>query len=141
MLGDQTVTIKAHNVAIPTDDATIVPSALQKGLIAYGNNQRIVGTGKSFEFASYGGLQTNTDVYIPSDINVIELSSLDYPIKLTSELVSHKNIDFSTDKVVAKVTVSGTDYDLVVNAKSNNLTVKCNKSLNLQAFYGKDNYT
>lgn len=137
MLGGTSVKkMMIHN---DTMDATMVASDMQAGVTAYANGQKITGTGKSFEFANYGAIKTNTSRYIPNNINVIELASSEYPIKLTLELDAMKNTDFS-NKQVAIVNIDGTDYDLTVNAGSNLLNIVCDKTFTLQLFYGKDNY-
>lgn len=131
--------VKKMMIHNDTMDATMVASDLQAGVTAYANGQKVTGTGKSFEFANYGAIKTNTSRYIPNNINVIELASSEYPIKLTLELDAMKNTDFS-NKQVAIVNIDGTDYDLTVNAGSNLLNIVCDKTFTLQLFYGKDNY-
>lgn len=94
MLGDTPVTITAHNVDISTDDATIVASDMQVGMVAYAKNQRVVGTGKAFNFAYYGEFETNDKAIVPDNINMIEIASLEHPIKITLALKDMKLTDF-----------------------------------------------
>lgn len=123
-----------------TNDCTMVPSDLQAGVTAVARGQKIVGTGKSFEFANYGKLKTNSSRYVPSNINIIELASSEHPIVLTLDLGDMKTVDFSTPKKVASVVVDGESYDLEVSVQSNILKVSCEHTFYLQVFYGKDNY-
>ena len=73
----------------------MIASDLQAGKTAVARGQKITGTGKSFEFANYGELRTNADRFVPSNINVIEVSSMEYPIKLSISLTEMVDIDFS----------------------------------------------
>lgn len=132
--------VKKMMIHNDTMDATMVASDMQAGVTAYANGQKITGTGKSFEFANYGGLVTNTNRFIPNDINVIEITSINYPIKANFELQSMKDVDFSNTQNIATVLIDGSEYDLMLSAKSNILTISCDKTIELQVFYGKDNY-
>ena len=137
------IPIKSLNIKhfeVSTNDATLRESDMQTGVTAYARGRKVVGTGKAFEFANYGGLVTNTDRFVPNDINVIEISSINYPIKSNFELQSMKNIDFSNTQNIATVVIDGNEYDLIVSVKSNTLTISCDKTIELQVFYGKDNY-
>lgn len=137
--GTQIKSLKVKHYEMDSNFATVEPSDMQAGKTAVARGKKITGTGKSFEFANYGAIKTNTSRYIPSDINVIELASSEYPIKLTLELDAMKNTDFSNKKV-AIVNIDGIDYDLTVNAGSNLLNIVCDRTFTLQLFYGKDNY-
>ncbi len=135
--------IKSLNVKhyeVSTNDATLKSSDLQAGITAYAKGQKVTGTGKAFEFANYGGLKTNLPTFIPTDINIIEISSSQYPIRLTLELDAIKNADFSTQQEVALATIDGSEYPLFVQVTPNFLKVICEKTFTLQVFYGKDNY-
>lgn len=132
--------VKKMMIHNDTMDATMVASDLQAGVTAYANGQKVTGTGKSFEFACYGGLETNSPQYIPNDVNVIEIASMNNPIQLNIMLNQMKNIDFTSKQNVATVIVDGVSYPLAVQASDNFLTVSCDKSISLEVFYGKDNY-
>lgn len=132
--------VKKMMIHNDTMDATVVASDMQAGVTAYANGQKITGTGKSFEFAHYGQLETNISRYVPSDINIIEISSLEHPIKLTKELTDLNKLDFSVGQKIAVTNIDGINYDLTVSVKSNILMVACSQALILQVFYGKDNY-
>lgn len=80
----------------------MVASDLQDGKTAVARGKKIVGTGKSFEFASYGVSRTNVPEFIPATINVIEITSLDYPIKSMIALNMMQDIDFSSDEYLDK---------------------------------------
>ena len=123
-----------------TNDCTMVASDLQAGITAVARGQKITGTGKSFEFAYYGAVKTNQAQYIPNNINVVEIASLDYPIRHAIALTDMENIDFSTQQIVGYVTVDGMEYDVKVQAVNNFLTLSCEKTIFLEIFYGKDNY-
>lgn len=138
MLGGTSVKkMMIHN---DTMDATMVASDLQAGVTAYANGQKVTGTGKSFEFANYGTLRTNTSTFIPTTINLIELASIEYPIKLSLNLIDLSNVDFSVNQKIATVIINNEEYDLTVSVNSNILKVNCDKTFALQVFYGKDNY-
>lgn len=132
--------VKKTMIHNDTQDATMVASDLQAGVTAYAGGQKITGTGKSFEFARYGTFRTNIGLYVPNMINVIEISSLEYPIKHTIKLTNIKNIDFSTTQQIALVTIDNVEYALTARVSSNIFTVTCDKTINLEIFYGRDNY-
>lgn len=138
--GTQIKSLNVKHYEMNTNSCDMIASDLQAGKTAVARGKKITGTGKSFEFAYYGQLKTNDDRYIPSDINVIELSSLEYPVKLTIQLTDLKNCDFSTEQTIATVVIDGIEYDLVVAVNSNLLKVSCDKTFYLQVFFGKDNY-
>ena len=132
--------MKVKHYEISTSDATTVPSAVQAGLTYYANGQKQTGTGKSFEFASYGNLPTNRSVYVPSNVNIIQISSMDNAVQLTIALNDIKNKDFSVSTEVAKVLVDDVLYPIFVEVNGHFLSVNCEQTLTLQVFYGKDNY-
>lgn len=134
----KSLNIKHYEVS--TNDATMKASDLQAGITAYAKGKKVTGTGKSFEFANYGGLITNTARFVPNNINIIEVSSAYYPVKLTLQLYDMKYTDFSTRQNIAIVIIDGAEYNLSVSVESNILTIHCDKDIELQVFYGKDNY-
>lgn len=74
--------IKSLNIKryeMNTNDATLKASDMQVGVTAYAKGKKVTGTGKSFEFAYYGGFETNSINYVPNMINVIEIASVNYP--------------------------------------------------------------
>ena len=64
-----------------TNDCDMIASDLQAGKKAVATGQKITGTGKSFEFASYGGWMTNLPLAIPSMINAIQIGSNNYFVR------------------------------------------------------------
>ena len=132
--------MKIKHYEMNTNSATVQPSDLQTGVTCFGRGKKITGTGKSFEFAQYGYLETNLSRTIPNNINVIEIASLTYPIQLNIALSDMKGIDFTKSQTVANVTVDGVSYPISVQVSNNKLTVSCDKTIKLQVFYGKDNY-
>ena len=138
--GTPVKTMKVKHFEHNTNDATCEPSAVQTGLTYYANGRKQVGTGKSFEFATYGHYTTNRSKYVPTNINVIQVSSLEYPIKSNIDVTLMRDIDFSNSQNIATVTIDGVEYDLVVSVQSNILKITCDQAIQLQVFYGKDNY-
>jgi hypothetical protein len=132
--------VKKMMIHNDTMDATMVASDLQAGVTAYANGQKVTGTGKSFEFATYGVSQTNTPEYVPVLLNIIEITSLDYPIKSTIPLNSMKNIDFSVEQTIGAVLIDGNEYPITAKIENSILTFCCDKTVRLESFYGKDNY-
>lgn len=136
--------IKSLNIKhyeMDTNSATMVPSDLQAGVTAFAKGKKVTGTGKSFEFAYYGAIETNQAQYIPTDINVVEITSLFYPIQHAIALSDMKITDFTVAQTVGNVIVDGITYGITVQALNNFLTVSCEQTIKLQIFYGKDNYT
>ena len=138
MLGNTPVKkMMIHN---DTQDATMVASDLQAGVTCYAKGQKVTGTGKCFSFAVYGSFPTNRAIPIPETINVILIGSTDYFVKMAHYVSDLTAMDFSSPVVVATITIDGTDYPISVSVVSNLLTVSCSKAINLEIFYGKDNY-
>lgn len=134
-------TTKVRHYSVDTNDATCEPSAVQAGLTYYANGKKEVGTGKSFEFANYGFIYTNVSFPVPSIINIVEIASLNYPVQLSVALSDMKNIDFSISQTIGSVVVDGQSYPITVVVSDGEITVSCDKTIKLQIFYGRDNYT
>lgn len=132
--------VKKMMIHNDTMDATMVASDLQAGVTAYANGQKVTGTGKSFEFASYGAMETNSIEFVPTLINTIEVASINYPIKSSIALYDVKNIDFTVEQNVGTVIINGINYPISVSINNNILTLKCEKTITLEVFLGKDNY-
>lgn len=133
--------LNIHSYELNTNDCDMVASDLQSGKTAVARGQKITGTGKSFEFAYYGAIETNFPIYIPNNINVIEVASMYYPIQLSIAISDMKDIDFTIVQTVCDVVIDGVVYPLTIQASNNILTATCDKDIKLQVFYGKDNYT
>lgn len=132
--------LKVKHYEVSTADATTVPSAVQAGLTYYANGQKQTGTGKSFEFAYYGQFETNDTMFIPSVINVVEISSLMYPIQLTISLSDMKYTDFSVEQSIGNVIVDNIAYPIRVIVANNRISITCDQTIPIEVFYGKDNY-
>lgn len=137
-LGD--VPVKALYTHTDTDEGNITAPDMQSGMIAFAKGVKLTGTGKAFAFASYGLMSTNKAWPVPSIINVIEVSSLTYPVKTNIALSSMKNTNFSTIQKIGAVTINGTAYDITAQVSNNMLTVGCSKDISLEVFYGRDEH-
>lgn len=138
MLGNTPVKkIMIHN---DTQDATMVASDLQAGVTCYAKGQKVIGTGKSFEFAQYGVIKTNVQQFVPTLINIVEISGIDYLTKSSIDLLEINNVDFATEQVVGVVMVDNIEYPITVKVEGYILTFNCEKTVKLNFFYGKDNY-
>lgn len=71
--------MKISYYEMDTNDCDMIASDLQAGKTAVARGQKITGTGKSFEFATYGYITTNIPTPIPTNINVIHLGCMEYP--------------------------------------------------------------
>lgn len=137
-LGD--VPVKALYTHTDTDEGNITAPDMQSGMIAFAKGVKLTGTGKAFAFASYGQISTNKALPVPSIINVIEVSSLTYPVKTNIALSSMKNTNFSKIQKIGAVTINGTAYDITAQVSNNMLTVGCSKDISLEVFYGRDEH-
>ena len=124
-----------------TNDATVQASDMQAGLTGYARGQKITGTGKAFEFATYGKFNVNRAFPIPvADINTIIVSSVDGAVKMTDEINNLRDFDFSTAQEIAKITLNSVEYPLTVQITSNGITFGCAQDTFIQAMIGKDNF-
>ena len=132
--------LNVHSYEMDTNDANLQPSDMQAGVTAYARGQKITGTGKSFEFAYYGSFETNDFMIIPSNINVIQLSSATHPMQDIIILKNMKDLDFSVEQVVSNIVVDGASYPVTVTSTSSEISIVCDQTVTLQVFFGKDNY-
>ena len=132
--------MKVHSYEMDTNDCDMIASDLQAGKTAVARGKKITGTGKSFEFASYGDFEMNDSVYVPSDINIIQIASLNEPIRLRISLNNMKNQNFNTQIEIGDIFVDNAYYPIYVVVDGNFLTITCEQTAILQVFYGKDNY-
>lgn len=132
--------MKVNHYELSTSDATVQPSDLQAGITCYARGAKVTGTGKSFEFAFYGGFSTNDFAIIPSSINVIHISSSEYPVQDVVALNDIKNLDFTNEQIVSNVVIDGEVYPIKVTSTSSELNITCDRAIVLEVFYGKDNY-
>lgn len=133
--------LKVKSFGVDTNDCTMVASDLQAGVTAVARGKKITGTGKSFEFAQYGRISLNFPIVIPANINVIELASTEYPVRMLYSVNNIKDIDFSSKQDIAKIIIDNEEYTISLVINNNMMTISCDKSISLEVFYGKDNYT
>ena len=135
--------IKSLNVKhyeMNTNDCDMVASDLQAGKTAVAKGRKITGTGKSFEFARYGGVMTNFPICIPTLFNVMQIGSTVYPVRVNIAFANMINTDFSQSQNVGSIMVDDVEYQITVTISGNLLTISCDQSVTLEVFYGKDNY-
>lgn len=132
--------LNINHFEMNTNDCTAIPSDLQAGITCVSKGKKITGTGKCFEFANYGAVFTNIPDFVPTPINVIEIASVEYPIKSLVAFSGMKNMDFSTEQVIGIATIDGVEYPITVKVDGVILTLKCDKEISLQVFVGKDRY-
>lgn len=123
-----------------TNDCDMIASDLQSGKTGVAKGRKVTGTGKSFEFAMYGSWMTNLPVAIPSIINTIQISSINYPIRTIIPVHDTNSLDFSVSQTIAEIVIDGEIYPLVVSVQNGMLTVVCDHTINIVLFYGKDRY-
>ena len=138
--GTQIKSLNVNHYELSSNDCDMIASDLQAGKTAVARGKKITGTGKCFEFANYGLMRTNTPDYIPAQINVIEIASLNYPVKSLIALTELPKMDFSTEQVVCIIVIDGVEYPISVKIDGVLLTLKCDKTIALEVFLGKDNY-
>ena len=138
--GTEIKSLNIKHYEIDSNFATVEPSDMQAGKTAVARGEKITGTGKSFEFASYATTALNYPIPIPANINVIELASTTYPVTMAMRLIEIKNIDFSTDKTIGSVMIDSVEYPISMVVSNNIMTISCDKNISLELFYGKDNY-
>lgn len=138
------VPVKALNINYfeqDTNDCDMIASDLQAGKTAVARGQKIVGTGKSFSFATYGDFPMGIPYPVPtSDINTIILSSHTHPVKMEMSIIKLRDVDFTTAQQVASVIIDGVDYPITLQILNNLLTISCSQTTTLQVMFGKDEY-
>lgn len=132
--------MKVKHYEMNTNDSNLKPSDMQSGIVAYGKGKRIVGTGKAFEFASYGNWTTNLPFVVPAIVNVVQIGSLDYSIRMIVPVGNMALLDFTIPQKIAEVTIDGVTYPITVIVQNGMLTASCEHTINIQLFFGKDNY-
>ena len=135
--------VKSLNIRkldVDTNDATVTASDMQSGSIAYAKGKKVTGTGRSFAFASYGTKETNDPIPVPGLINVVEVSSLLYPVQLQVALSDMKDNDFSVESQIATVLINGVSYPITARVSDNQLILSCEQTIAIQVFYGKDEH-
>ena len=133
--------MKVHSYELDTNDCTATPSDLHSGITCVSKGRKITGTGRVFEFADYGVTETNIPQFVPTLINIIEITSLDYPIKGLVHLLDMNNIDFTTEQTIGIAVIDNVEYPITVKVDGYILTFNCERTITLDYFYGKDRYT
>lgn len=133
--------MKLKHYEVNTNSATVQPSDLQAGVTCFAKGRKVTGTGKAFEFAEYGVVATNVQRFVPSLINVVEITSLEHPIKMVTHLLDMDDVDFTTEQTIGIVVIDNVEYPITVKVEGYILTFNCEKTVTLEFFYGKDNYT
>ena len=129
-----------HSYELSTNDCTAIPSDLQAGVTCVAKGKKITGTGKSFAFATYGRWKTNESDIIPTVINVIQVGSTDYSLRMTIPVGVMHSYDFTVPQKIAEVTIDGEVYPITADVQSGELSISCEKTINLELFIGKDEY-
>lgn len=137
------VPIKSLNIKhyeMNTNSATVQPSDLQAGVTCFARGKKVTGTGKAFSFAMYGTWLTNESTVVPMDINTIQISSADYPVRMVSPMNIVRHYDFSIPQEVAEVVIDGKVYTMRVSIQNGEFLITCEKTINIELFYGRDEY-
>lgn len=130
-----------HSYEMNTNDATLQASDLQSGITAYARGKKVTGSGKSFEFAFYGQLNSNASLVIPIDtINIVHISSLNYPVYSTVKLGDMKNLDFSISQTIGNLVSENSQSPVSVLVQNNEIFISCDVDTTFEIFFGKDNY-
>lgn len=143
MLGNTPVkSLNIHHFEMDTNSATVQPSDLQAGITCFARGQKVTGTGKSFEFAYYGKILSNDSIIIPTNsINVVHISSLEYPVHSIVQLADMNGLNFANGQVVCNLIADGTEHPVTVTVGNNEIVVSCDVEVFFEIFFGKDNYT
>lgn len=139
--GTPVKSLKVKHYEMDTNSCDMIASDLQTGKTAVARGQKITGTGKSFEFAYYGRLMSNDSLIIPiNEINIVHVSSLDYPVHSTVKLLDMKYLDFSTEQIIGNLIFNNLEYPVSVLVQNNEISIFCDIDANFEIFFGKDNY-
>jgi hypothetical protein len=133
-------TTKVNHYEMDTNSATVQPSDMQAGVTCFARGKKVVGTGKAFEFATYGAWMTNAPLIVPTTINVIQISSIVHPIRTIAPVHDTTSFDFSTPQTIAEVVINNVIYPISVSVQNGMLTVFCEHTIDIELFYGKDRY-
>lgn len=134
----QSLNIKHFEVS--TNDATLKSSDLQAGVTAYAKGKKVTGTGKAFSFAMYGDTTTTAILPIPERLNVLSITSHEYPVQMSDRLFDLQDRDFTIEQEIGKIVVEGVEHPIKAMLLGNILRFTCNHTVSIQFFCGKDNY-
>lgn len=139
--GTQIKSLNIKHYEVSTQDATLKPSDMQSGVTAYAKGKKVIGTGKAFSFALYGGFSSNAMIPIPvANINTVSISCTTYPVRMIASIEDLRFDDFSVAKTVAIMTADGVDYPIAISVLNNMITITCDKAATLEVVFGKDEY-
>ena len=132
--------MKVKHYELSTNDCDMVASDLQAGKTAVARGKKIVGTGKAFSFASYGKWNTNESNIVPTVINIIQIGSVNYPVRMFVPLADMAYLDFSENQKIAEIIIDGIAYPITVSVQDMEFLITCEKTVEIQLFIGKDEY-
>lgn len=139
--GTQIKSLNVKHYEMDTNSATAQPSDMQAGVTCFARGKKVVGTGKAFSFALYGGCNSNDMIPIPvENINTVSISCTMYPVRMITPIEDLRFVDFSTAKTVAIITVDNIDYPISISVSYNMITITCDKTATLEVVFGKDEY-
>jgi hypothetical protein len=73
-------------------------------------------------------------------VNIVEIACINHPIRFSMALRDMHNIDFSMVQTIGYVVIDNVEYPITAQVNGVMLTFACEKTVELQYFYGKDNY-
>lgn len=143
-----------NGIGLDTSDADITPADMQNGKIGYANGEKVIGTGKCFEFASYGAEnfdlifdEQDNDRYgimmkLPSITNTLFISSTPNSDVVVQEIFRINEIE--ENKAVKIGTNITTNGEFFVFHTQGYIFIYCtdvqNAESKLNYFIGKDIY-
>lgn len=138
--GTEIKSLNIKHYEMDTNSATVQPSDLQAGVTCFGRGKKITGTGKCFEFAFYGQMESNDSLIIPCEVNVVQVATVDYPMSSTTPITKTKNLDFTTPQTVGNVVINNVTCPVNITVQNNEISISCGEAVTFEVFFGKDNY-
>lgn len=138
--GTPVKSLNVHHFEQDTNSATVQPSDMQAGTTCFARGKKVTGTGKAFEFAMYGTWVTNLPIVIPTMVNVVQISSIVYPIRMRTPVHDTTNLDFSTPQTIAEANIENEIFPITVFIQDGMLFISCDLQIDIDFFIGKDRY-